>query len=213
MQRLSMLCLASASCLLVGCNQPAVTLKAPASQASENTVRDWNAVAHRIESDMALLGLLPDYRQPEPADTSAPRAVFVRVQSPDSAFVRAVARELEGDILWMGGRVARTPVGATVVNLDVNVVRWGPRDKPPGLLGAVASIAALPAIVIGDSLPMSTWTAADAAAPTLAGVGLLSDGIVAAHAHDECGNRLGSDNSHERSCVDEAPGARVHPRG
>jgi hypothetical protein len=179
MQRRTMLFLATTACLLVGCNQPAVTPKAPAFQASENTVRDWNDVAHKIGAGMVSLGLLPAYGRPVGKDAPPLRPVLIRVQAPDSAFIEEVANELTADILRRGGTVARTPSGATVVNLDANVVRWGPRDKPPGLLGTVAAMLATPAIVISASLPMSTWTAADAAAATAAGLGVLADGVIA----------------------------------
>ena len=42
-------------------------------------------------------------------------------------------------------------------------------------LGALA----VPGIVIGASMPMSTWTAANAAAFTALGVGALIDGVIA----------------------------------
>jgi hypothetical protein len=179
MRHQTTLYLAVASCLLVGCNQPAVTLKAPAFQSSENTVRDWNDVAHRIASQMAILALVPSPGQAEPTNVAPPTPVFVRVQAPDSAFIREVADELEGDIMRRGGIVARTPAGATVVNLDVNFVRWGPRDKPPGLLGTAAGVLAVPGIVIAASTPMSTWAAADAASFAAVGIGVLADGIIA----------------------------------
>lgn len=179
MPRLTILCLATVGCLLAGCNQPAVTLKTPDFQASENTVRDWNDVAHKIGAGMVSRGLLAAHAQPELNDTSPPKPVFVRVQAPDSAFIAEVANELTVYILRRGGNVARAPRGATVVNLDVNFVRWGPRDKPPGLLGTVAAIATIPAIVIGASVPMSTWVAADAAAATSLGLGVMADGIIA----------------------------------
>jgi hypothetical protein len=179
MIRHTTLCPAAVGCLLAGCNQPAVTLKAPAFQSSENTVHDWNDVAHTIASEMALRSLVPSDWQPATADAPQPKRVFVRVQAPDSAFVREVANELESDILRRGGTIARIPAGATVVNLDVNFVKWGPRDKPPGLLGTTAAILAIPAIVIGASAPMSTWTAADAAAFTAIGVGVVADAAIA----------------------------------
>jgi hypothetical protein len=113
-----------AACLLGGCNQPAVTLKAPAFQSSENTIRDWNDVAHRIASQMTSLGLLPSPWQPAPADAAPPKPVFVKVLAQDSAFARMVASKLEADVLRTGGTVARSPYGATVVNLDVEFVRW-----------------------------------------------------------------------------------------
>jgi hypothetical protein len=45
--------------LLSACNQPAVSLKAPATQASQNTVRDWHVVAHKITDEMAARDLVP----------------------------------------------------------------------------------------------------------------------------------------------------------
>jgi hypothetical protein len=171
--------LVAAACLLAGCNQPAVTLKPPAFQASENTVRDWNDVALKIAAEVAARGLLPAPWQPVPPNMPTVKPIFVRIQAPDSAFVSEVANELEAEILRRGGIVARGPANATVVNLDVNFVRWGPRDKPPGLLGTTLGIAAIPGIVIGASVPMSTWTAADAAAFTALGGGLFLDGLIA----------------------------------
>ena len=173
------LCLMAATCLLAGCNQPAVTLKPPAFQSSENTVRDWNDVADHIAARMTELGYLPGPARPAGPDIMPPMPVFVRVQAPDLAFIRAVADRLADDVLRSGGTVARGPTGATVVNLDVNFVRWGPRDKPPGLLGTGAGVLTTAAAVIGASQPMSTWTAADAASFTALGVGALADVAIA----------------------------------
>ena len=175
---ISTLCLAVATCLLVGCNQPAVTMKPPAFQSSENTVRDWNDVARKIASGMASLTLVPTYGVPEPPGAPI-TPIFVYLQAPDSAFVRQVGQALESDILRRGGEIARTPRGATVVNLDVNFVRWGPRDKPAGLLGTMAGALAIPVIGVGDSLPLSTWAAGAAAGVGLLGVGALADTIIA----------------------------------
>lgn len=179
MRRCTTLYLMAATCLLAGCNQPAVTLKPPAFQSSENTVRDWNDIADSIAARMAAMGYLPGPGRPPGPDVMPPMPVYIRVQAPDSAFVRAVADKLTDDVLHDGGTIARTPAGATVVNLDVNFVRWGPRDKPPGLLGSAAAALTVPAIVIGASAPMSTWAAADAAMFTAFGVGALADATIA----------------------------------
>ena len=87
--------------------------------------------------------------------------------------------ELEREALQAGAEVARSPAGATVVNLDVNFVRWGPRDKPPGLGGTLAAVTAVPGIDLCASMPMSTWTAANAAGFTAAGLGVLYDAAIA----------------------------------
>jgi hypothetical protein len=169
----------AALCLLSACNQPAVALKPPAFQSSENTVRDWNDVAHAIAAGMAARALLPPGPLPPAPQGYSTKPVFVRVQAPGSAFVDQVARALEADVLARGGSVARAPAGATVVNLNVDFVRWSPRDKPPGLLGLTAGVAAIPGIVIGASQPMSTWTAADAASFSAVGLGLAADTVIA----------------------------------
>lgn len=174
----STLCL-MALCLLSACNQPAVTLKAPAFQSSENTVRDWDNVAHEIAADMAAHALLPPLPPMTAPQGYSTKSVFVRIQAPGSAFMQDVASELEADILSRGGSVSRTPVGATVVNLDVDFVTWSPRDKPPGLVGTTAGIASIPGIVIGASVPMSKWAAADAAAFSAMGLGVAADMAIA----------------------------------
>ena len=173
--------LAASFAVLAGCGQPAISLKAPAFQSSENTVRDWNDVAHEINNEMGKRGLIPFYLNGQPQFTAGATylPVFIRVQGPDSTFLNQVAGELEHDILQAGGMISRRPDGATIVNLDVNFVKWGPRDKPPGLLGTTAAVAAIPGLVISASRPMSLWTSVDAAAATAGGVGILFDGLTA----------------------------------
>lgn len=47
--------------------------------------------------------------------------------------------------------VATSATGAWVINLKVDVIRWGPRDKPPGTLGVVpGTLAAVGDFVVGD---------------------------------------------------------------
>jgi hypothetical protein len=169
----------AALCLLGACNQPAVTLKAPAFQSSENTIRDWDNVAHEIAAGMAAHALLPPVPPMTAPQGYATKPVFVRVQAPGSAFVREVATQLEADILSRGGTVSRTPAGATVVNLDVDFVAWSPRDKPPGLAATTAGLAAIPGAVIGASVPMSRWAAADAGIFSAIGAGPAVDTIIA----------------------------------
>jgi hypothetical protein len=104
--------------------------KPPTFQANEVTVRDWKNVAHDIASEMAAIGLVP-LNWPRGIDgaPAAPlRPVFVNLLAPNSMFLRETADELEGDILRRGGAVTRSPVGATVVSLDVDVVTWSPGD-------------------------------------------------------------------------------------
>ncbi len=142
-------CLGAAALLLSACSQPAVSPKSPSFQKSENTVRDWDGVAHEITAQMAATGLLPAPAAPQQAPAQPPpRPIFVRVEAPDSAFLREVGSEIEADVLRRGGAVSRTMLNATVVNLGVSFVQWSPRDNPLGLLAAgevlVDALAAVP---------------------------------------------------------------------
>jgi len=181
MRRQSLFVAVVAASLLVGCNQPAVSPKPPAFQSSENTVRDWNDVAHHIAAEMARLSLVPSYptEQPQLANAPSPKPIFIQKQAVDCAFIQQVADELAADILQRGGMVARSPSGATVVNLDVNFIQWGPRDKPPGLAFTTLGVLSIPGIVMNAASPMSIWTAANAAAFTSLGVGAFLDTVIA----------------------------------
>jgi hypothetical protein len=172
-----MLCIAAVTWPLACCNQPAVTLKPPATQSSENTVRDWNDVAHEIASGMAANGLLAAPGQAPVGSSATP--FFIRVRAPDSTFIRQVADALEDDILQYGGAIARTPDDATVINLDVTIVAWGPRDKPPGLLFTTAALLGTPAILLAPAAPFGSWTAAGVAAAYAVGVGAVADTAIA----------------------------------
>jgi hypothetical protein len=174
-------CLGAAALLLCACNQPAVNLKAPASQDSENTVRDWDGVAHAITAQMAARGLLPVPALPQqtPAPPPPPRPIYVRVAAPGSAFLREVAAEIEADVLRLGGTVSRTPIDATVVNLAVSFVQWSPRDKPSGLLGTQTAAALVTGAVLADSGPYSYSGALTAAGITAGALGVAADLAVA----------------------------------
>jgi hypothetical protein len=133
--------MAVAACALAGCSQPAVPLKRPAFQTSENSIRDWNEVAHRIADQMTARGLLPIPGQPQPAFGATVRPVYIRVQAPDSAFLHQVATQLESIIILTGAVVARAPAEATVVNLDVDFIRWSGGGTTIGPLYEAAAIA------------------------------------------------------------------------
>ncbi len=174
-------CLGAAALLLSACNQPAVRLKPPASQDSENTVRDWDAVAHKITAQMEAQGLLPPRAAPQHSPAPPPPLpVFVRVAAPNSAFLREVAGEIEADVLRRGGTVSRTLRDATVVNLGVSFVQWSPRDKPPGLLGTELAAAVITGAVLADSGPYSYACVLAAAGITAGIVGVAADLAVAA---------------------------------
>jgi hypothetical protein len=146
-----------ALCSLSGCYQPIITPRLPDLQSAEVTIRDWNTIAHRIASALASRGLVPsestDVLMSAPAAVSV-KAVFVRVQAPDSAFINEVAIELERDILSGGGTIARTPSNATVVNLDVDFVKCGPRPHRADFGGDYAEAIWQASVVTGDRVIM-----------------------------------------------------------
>jgi hypothetical protein len=168
---------------LAGCNQPAVSLKLPAFQESAVTVRDWNGVAHRIASELAAHSLAPPTLLEGAVPHSPPVAynpIYVRVNSPDSSFLQNVAEELQNDILSRGGSIARSANGAIVVNLDVAVISWGPRDKPPGLVGTTGAAIAITGILTGTAAGTWTpWQAARAASWITAAAGVATDLAIA----------------------------------
>ncbi len=145
--RVAILCALAA---LGGCTEPAVALKPLAVQESAVTVRDWSRVALAIADRMSMTGLLapPIVAGGRPIPVSRPYGpYYVQVLAPGSTFLKEVADALRGAILRRGGSVATTPEGATVVNLDDDVVRWGSMPVPPNglftLLGAAGGVAAL----------------------------------------------------------------------
>src|SRR3954469_23337285 len=115
--------------LLSGCNQPAVTLKPPAFQDSANTLRDWDTVANKIADGLAAQRTAAA-GQPTYAFLNGP--FFVHSTAPRSTFLHEVADRLKVALMQRGFVVATSSNGAKVINLKVTVIKWGPRDKPPG---------------------------------------------------------------------------------
>lgn len=167
--------LAIAAALALGaCQQPAVELKPPASQMSAVTVRDWDTVATRIATGLGQSGLLGT---PNPATgqvaTTGP--FYIHVLADGSGFLRSVRDALISEILARGGTVSMAPAGATIVNLDVDWVRWGSRPPGPGGAGTLLGGAAAIAVAVADAPVISLQSVAVAAL----GVGIAADIIAA----------------------------------
>ncbi|HEX2943634.1 MAG TPA: hypothetical protein VHO91_21440 [Rhodopila sp.] len=156
---LALLCLAGA------CSRPAVSLKPPSFQSSEVSVHDWNLVAQDIADRMADHG----YIYPRPDDPgraswrSAPdpnQLFYINVTAPDSRFLRQVRDALAHDILARGGRVSAVAGGATVINLDVDVIQWRnwlqPHDGP---IGTATGLAVGTGVLLANGGPYSPATA------------------------------------------------------
>lgn len=110
--------------LLSGCAAPAVAPRPAQEQGAAAYLRDWNAVGIRIADEMERYALLPNRRTGVPADPQY-GPFYIHVTAPGSPFLTAVRDSLETEILDRGGHVARLPAGATVINLEAHVVRWG----------------------------------------------------------------------------------------
>lgn len=142
--------------VLAGCTHPAVTPKPPASQARENTVRDWQDVGRAIADRMAARRLLtarfdmqPQTQQPP----VPPGRYFINVIRPSVPFLREVADALRSEILARGSSVATTPADALVVNLDVDHVVWSRDYLPPDGAFSLAGLAAGGAEVVARNGP------------------------------------------------------------
>jgi hypothetical protein len=160
---------------LGACTQPAVAPKAPAFQESENTARDWVTVAQQIAGSLSQRGFLPSPVMPgsEPPPPRPP--IFVQVDAPGSTFLQEVRQGLQDEILRRGGTLSRMPANSVVVNLDVDVVRWGARNQPAAGLATVAGLAAGTGVLLANAAPLSPAAGFGIAA----GAGLALDAILA----------------------------------
>lgn len=154
---------------------PAVAPKAPAFQDSAVTVRDWDGVAQQIADEMVGRGLLPNPLVPQ-APPPPPYSYYIALSAPDSPFLHEVQAELQSEILHRGGIVTTSPVGAMIINLDVDVLRWGGPHRYPGGLLTVGGLAAGTGILLANAAPLSPAAGFGVAA----GAGLAADLLVAA---------------------------------
>jgi hypothetical protein len=141
---------------MAGCSQPAVAPKAPAFQESAVTVRDWDTAAQHIAAELTAHGFLPDPLNPQSLPVPAQRyPLFVQVIAPDSTFLREMREALQSEILRRGGILSRSPASAMVVNLDVDVIRWGARDRNPGGFATAAGLATGTGILLANAAPLT----------------------------------------------------------
>jgi hypothetical protein len=111
---------------LAGCSQPVATPHGVLFQESANAEIDWESSVNRVMASMEAQGLFqtPGHsvvpgRQPYPGP------YFVFVQRPGSAFLEDARDMMEHALIRHGAAVARSPVGATVINIDLDVIHWG----------------------------------------------------------------------------------------
>jgi hypothetical protein len=165
---LPVLILASAV-VLAGCTRPAVAPKPLAFQPQADALRDWEAAAKQIAMDMTTAGLLLNPAVPNAQPVA--NVYFINVLQPKSQFLHELAGSLTSEIVQRGGIVQHSPIGAQVVDLDVDLVQWAGRHRlPDGTLSA-AGLAGGAAVVLGNQAPLTPA----AGFGLLAGAGILAD--------------------------------------
>jgi hypothetical protein len=121
--------------LLTGCaERPLVAQKPITYQEKADSLRDWELVASKIAADMMAVGLLHDPAHPLAPGTPTelpPYYVNVRDAHRPSPFLQEVGKSLQVEILRHGGAVANAPGAGTAIDLDVTIVGWPPRPRPP----------------------------------------------------------------------------------
>lgn len=95
---------------------------------------------------------------------------YVNMVAKESPFLHEVRDALEGDLRARNVSVARSPSGATAINIDASFVQWSHGDVGPGGAGTLLGAGIASGCLIAD---------ANRAGPTLIGLGgiALASGI------------------------------------
>jgi hypothetical protein len=132
---------------------------------------------------MAAQGFIPSASRPPPGRTPFPPPYYINVVAQGSTFLEEVRQSIEHELLFRNLPVARSPDGATVINLDVDVVQWGTAAAGPD-----TELVWHASILVGDQVTMKgrevlyvsandvpLYTGSGASVPQVAspGVGLL----------------------------------------
>jgi hypothetical protein len=130
----------SAAALSAGCAQPAVAWQQPVLQQSATNVRNWRDIANSAVISMQIKGALPTPDHPAQASgLPLPGPYYVHVVSQGSTFLEEMRIGIEQQLQERGLQIARAPGGATVLNLDVDVVTWSALRPFPGVLPLAAA--------------------------------------------------------------------------
>jgi len=181
--KLSLFC--AAALAVTACTQAGLAPKTQVQMESAMTGRDWDAVAARIADELRQRGMLVPPQAGAAPSSSPWGPYYVHAVTPGSAFLQSVSASLQSAIIAAGGTVARTPEGATVINLRVDFVRHGPREQAPGGAGTVAGAAYGMSSIAGSSAMANAsttmWPAAGAAAGAALATGFLADQFLLAN--------------------------------
>jgi hypothetical protein len=113
----------AAAALLSGCAPTGDSPNQVSHQIGVNRLHDWDATVARVAQSMAQRGVIVPANS---AVTTTPTAgpYYVHVMAPGSTFLEEARRAMESELLRRGAEVARSPAQATVINLDLDVIRW-----------------------------------------------------------------------------------------
>jgi hypothetical protein len=109
---------------LGGCGEPGVTPKSPVWQEKMSNLRDWDDAALRLVDSLQSEGFIPGGPDVE-GHKPFPAPYYINVIPQGSAFLDETKEWVEKELLNRDFTIARSAAGATVINLDVNVVHWG----------------------------------------------------------------------------------------
>ncbi len=178
-QAFGMVAAAVVATSLVACTEPGVNPKPPALQESASNLRDWEASAARMVDSMAAQGFIPAPAQasrppPPPGRIPFPGPYFVNVTAQGSTFLEVIRQSLERELLLRNLQIARSPIGATVINVGVDVVHWGSGVSYPGGILTAAGLAGVVGTGIASAGPLTAmgWAVVGAGAATAADVGI-----------------------------------------
>lgn len=126
----------AAAAMLAGCAPTGDNPTPINGERSVNRLRDWDASVARVARSMELAGVIPALPGPPPPGTPPdmpapilltpgfPGPFYVHVMAQGSTFLEAVRLGMERELLRRGVEIARSPQQATVINLDLDVIRW-----------------------------------------------------------------------------------------
>jgi hypothetical protein len=111
-------------------------------QRSADAVKDWQNAAVRFVDSMQQKGFIPSPIR-VPGRTPYPPPYYINVMSAGSTFLEELKQSIEWQLLDRDLTISRSPAGATVINLDIDVVKWG------GDVGASTELVWRGSIVVG----------------------------------------------------------------
>lgn len=117
-RRLQMMALVCVS-LVGACGRTGYIMKGPQFQERAADTMDWDRAAGRLAQAMQN----QDYFAAALDQPTRP-TFYVYNTAPNSTFLFETGRALEAEIMRRGGSIARSPNGATTVNLEVDLINW-----------------------------------------------------------------------------------------